>query len=85
MKCPECGKEMENGVVSSSGYLVWSEKPIRILLAGEEIPMDWGFFNPRHMQGSRCKACKLIVSQYKEIDKPDGYPVNMTGSTYEDP
>jgi hypothetical protein len=68
MKCPECGREMEKGVITTNGYLVWSEEPIRSVWSGEEIPAEWGLFNPRHLEADRCEACRLIISHYMAID-----------------
>ena len=69
MKCPECGTEMENGVVSAPGLgMVWSDKPIKILASGEAITemSAKGFSDLQHMDGYRCTACKLIITHYVE-------------------
>jgi hypothetical protein len=72
MKCPECGSDMENGVVSAPGIgMVWSEGPIKILFSGEEIPLDGGFVHLVHMDGHRCTACRLIVAHYLEDSQPN--------------
>lgn len=69
MKCPECGNEMEKGVISAPGLgMVWSEKPIYLQLSGEPIPSQIGFFARQYLDGHRCKACRLITAHYpKEL------------------
>ena len=84
MKCPECGSEMEKGVLSANGYIVWSEKPLWTVFSGEELPTK-GIPKPRHMDGFRCPACRLVIAHYLELEKPNGYPVNLTGATYQSP
>jgi hypothetical protein len=65
MKCPQCGNEMEEGVLSAGGYwMVWSEKPIWRLLSGEEIPTEGGILERQHIDGHRCTACQLIIVHY---------------------
>ena len=44
MKCPECGNEMENGLVSGARRMVWRKKPIKFLLSGDIIAAK-RFFN----------------------------------------
>jgi hypothetical protein len=70
MKCPRCDNEMEAGVVSThyNRYIVWSEKAIKTVFSGEEIPPDAYFFT-QHIDGHRSRECKLIIMQYIEDDR----------------
>ena len=76
MKCPKCDMEMENGLVSAGrGGMIWSEKPIKTFPTGvpyEYIPTKGVFITLKHLDSSRCTACRLIIMQYPEVqpEKP---------------
>jgi hypothetical protein len=67
-RCPECGGEMEKGVVSAVGLsMAWSKEPILTILRGVAILKR----NPprlTYIEGNRCKACRLIIAHYQSDD-----------------
>jgi hypothetical protein len=83
MKCPECGKEMESGIVSSGNNgMFWSDRPIWSSISAERIPMMWKLMRLRHLSGYRCEPCKLMIMRYLEEERPQGYAADLklTGS-----
>jgi hypothetical protein len=81
MKCPECGKDMENGVVSSvRGGMIWSERPIWSQFSGEQIPTIWQLLRLQHLNGHRCTSCGLLITRYSKEERPQGFPPGLTGS-----
>lgn len=67
MKCPECGSEMEKGVVSSSGWsIAWSKEPIFSLLQGDRLTKNVWAGTLAYIEGHRCPTCKLIIAHYQK-------------------
>jgi|WetSurSiteA1Bulk_404760.scaffolds.fasta_scaffold34236_3 hypothetical protein len=68
MKCPECGAEMEKGVVSGAGFgLAWSEGTILSLWNGEPLSSKRkNHLELHHMDGFRCTKCKLVLAYYDQ-------------------
>jgi len=66
MKCPKCGKEMENGFfgceTSELTRPSWFQKKTILALGGE--PLGKFHLAMSYFQGSRCQECRTLVLNY---------------------
>jgi len=69
MKCPRCGKDMEEGFVNAPGFgIVWGNRPLSNLFKGEVIIGNSGLLLTNY-HGFRCKDCGFILVQYTPTPK----------------
>lgn len=73
MNCPECGHEMESGVVQSNGLVAWNREHKPAILGIETELLDqyplWTTFD-----GWRCRNCRLVLIKTIDFIKPIGNP-----------
>ncbi len=54
--------------------MFWSKKPLKTIPTGvpyEWIPTNGYLFTLQHLDGYRCSACRLIVTNYLEDSPPN--------------
>ena len=65
MKCPNCGKEMEEGYLSSRSPVFWSER-----VSGLPLPTEKGDVLLGKMMGLMrpkaclCRDCRTVITRY---------------------
>lgn len=65
MKCPMCGKEMEEGYLSSRSPVFWSER-----VSGLPLPTEKGDVLLGKMMGLMrpkaclCRDCRTVITRY---------------------
>ena len=72
MNCPYCGKEMEQGVISSGQTMAWYPGSGEVLIGREDkvrlCKMDF-WDNPR-VESFFCADCRMLVTPVPEIEAP---------------
>jgi DNA-directed RNA polymerase subunit RPC12/RpoP len=68
MKCPACGKEMEQGFLQSGNRIAWTKKIHRISLLPKEgeILLENNMISQAIFDAYICKSCKKITIDYSD-------------------
>ena len=65
MNCPNCGKEMENGFLSSKSPVFWSEQvsglPVPTQRGDVLLGKALGLLRPR---ACLCRDCRTVITKY---------------------
>jgi len=67
MKCPYCGKEMENGYIQCRDGVTWTPKrqPIAALSAFGRGSIALGKEEASCAPACKCSACRKIILEYE--------------------
>ena len=67
MKCPYCGREMEQGYLHGHPQTIWSPKKTRFttLLGEGDIPILRGLLTSK-TPANACRVCHKIILDYAE-------------------
>ncbi|TFG06428.1 hypothetical protein EU522_01625 [Candidatus Thorarchaeota archaeon] len=61
MACPECGKNMERGYLTSREGIYWNKKVPRAIASGIPLTKDvQPVFRFGYIRVYRCKECKIL-------------------------
>lgn len=65
-RCPECGKEMEEGFVTATQSIRWAvgEKQGGFFGVAAETLRKGSFFAHPRCPASRCTACRIVQFKY---------------------
>lgn len=72
MKCPNCGKEMEDGFMSITGYGIRGDMPVakwhlektRFATGGSSLRLSGTLRGILWLEGARCRPCRTLVLSY---------------------